>query len=94
MNIDFLLKAFFNALGLDPEAMRTQLFGLQQWLVDSIKKFDGRLHVLESNHAAAREEMAAISQKLDVLIQHFGVNANGNERTAIEYNPDDGRLEH
>lgn len=98
MNADFLLKAVFNMLGLDAEATKVQLINLQQWIIESIKKFDGRLNVLETSHVATREEMVAISQKLDAIIQHFGVNANGNDQPtangiAIEYDATDGQSE-
>ena len=64
-NIDAIITAAIRSLGLDPVQTRNQLVALQNWVIESVKKFDFRLSALESDRIEMHSKLDRILQLLE-----------------------------
>ena len=65
LNIDTIIAAAIRSLGLDPVQTRNQLVALQNWVIESVKKFDFRLSALESDRLEMHSKLDRILQLLE-----------------------------
>lgn len=66
--MDMMINAAFAALKLDPDKTREQIAALQNWVIQSIKALDHRVHAMEEDRALMHEKLDAIRIQNETIL--------------------------